>query len=587
MWAHKDCEPTDTIKRIKNILLEIGIPVHVTDRDSFSDYCHSVRLELKGIPGVGANGKGPTKSLALASAHAEFIERLLNRVIFRESYGSYGLMKMHDHQLPDSVEIPYGQLLDKQGNVLECLFKDDPQTLSIPRNRMFECVPFYNVTCKTIEYLPLRLIKHACITNGMCAGNTPEEALAHGLCEICERYVKRHISTFEEQCEIPTIPSSTINRDRELSQLIRTLKEDGYNVIIKDCSFGGRFPVVATIIAHNGKCRVRFGSDPVFSIAVERCIIETFQGIGSSHTVFDSVAKHIDISIKTKNPAYFEAASLLLSSGKPRHAQAFQNKFNGNKDALKYLIGSIQEKGYKIYVRDVSYLGFPTYHIFIPGMSELEKLSRNTLDIICNSDFVKQCLLGLKKATASNMRKCLKMLDKSLQSPLSFRTTEEMINVMSEIKLEESVDYDDFQAPEYLLALMSNRIGDYEKAFKYVNTIINKYSFESSETLIFFLCSLLYFKFKSLSNLKEEHQFTLEEFYGKDLAEEVISLFSKPHNTFQKLTLPECGNCSLCQVWKHCYFDKWKELDLKVIKKMKECPIEQSRLAKYFQTFSN
>lgn len=582
MLAHKDRDPKDTIKKIKNILLEMGVSVHITDRDSFSDHCHSVRLETKGIPGVGVNGKGTSESLALASAYAEFIERLLNRVIFRESYGSYGLMKMHDHQLPDSVEMSYGELLDEQRNVLECLFKEDPEKLSIPSNRMFECVPFYNVTCSKIEYLPLRLIKHACMTNGMCAGNTPEEALSHGLCEISERYVARQISTPKEQYKLPTIPSSSINKDKELSKLIAILKSNGFNVIIKDCSLEGSFPVVATIIARNGKCIVRFGSDPVFSVAVQRCITETFQGIGSSDTEFDAMAERIDLSIKTKNPAYFEAASLLLSSGKPKYPQAFQNKFSGNADALKLLTGNIQKKGYSIYVRDASYLGFPVYHVFIPGMSELEMLSQNTLDIICNSNFVKKCLLGLKKTTPSNMRKCLTMLDNSLGSPLPFRTPEEMINVISEIKLEHSVHYNDYCMPEYLLALMCNRIGDFEKAFNYLDAVVKKYQFANPEDLNYFLCSLLYFKFKSDNTSKEDQKSTLEEFFGKDLAEEVILSFSKPNNTFRELSVPECGDCSVCQVSKQCYFDKWKELDLKVIKKMKENPIDQRRFANLF-----
>ena len=50
---------------------------------------------------------------------------------------------------------------------------------------------------KDIEYIPDRLFSYLFDTNGMCAGNSKEEALIEGLSEILERYVGMRI--FEER----------------------------------------------------------------------------------------------------------------------------------------------------------------------------------------------------------------------------------------------------------------------------------------------------------------------------------------------------------------------------------------------------
>ena len=57
-----------------------------------------------------------------------------------------------------------------------------------PQSELIDFVPYYNVTDKKVEYLPLEFIIASCGSNGMCAGNSPEEAIIQGICEIFERY---------------------------------------------------------------------------------------------------------------------------------------------------------------------------------------------------------------------------------------------------------------------------------------------------------------------------------------------------------------------------------------------------------------
>ena len=72
----KDSVPTETIKRIRDCLVKIGIKVKIVECISYKDKWYSTRLEIDGIPGVGVNGKGITEEYALASAYGELMERL-------------------------------------------------------------------------------------------------------------------------------------------------------------------------------------------------------------------------------------------------------------------------------------------------------------------------------------------------------------------------------------------------------------------------------------------------------------------------------------------------------------------------------
>lgn len=77
----KECNPEDTIKRIKNILSELQI----CTLENWVDTVHGVFIVRVSIENtrIGSNGKGSTKELALASAYGELIERLATLMPFR------------------------------------------------------------------------------------------------------------------------------------------------------------------------------------------------------------------------------------------------------------------------------------------------------------------------------------------------------------------------------------------------------------------------------------------------------------------------------------------------------------------------
>jgi len=52
-----------------------------------------------------------------------------------------------------------------------------------------------------------------------------------------------------------------------------------------------------------------------------------------------------------------------------------------NREMLHYLTGLLTEKGYNVLLRDVSFLGFPSYQVFVPGMSEMYVLDKALIEM--------------------------------------------------------------------------------------------------------------------------------------------------------------------------------------------------------------
>ena len=74
-YCYKDALPHNTIKRIKTILKKIDISTEESFYVNNLDSLFSLMLFINGFE-YYVNGKATTRNYALASAYAEFMERL-------------------------------------------------------------------------------------------------------------------------------------------------------------------------------------------------------------------------------------------------------------------------------------------------------------------------------------------------------------------------------------------------------------------------------------------------------------------------------------------------------------------------------
>lgn len=382
---YKDDSPKNTVKRLKEILKNNGIEVeeHWEKKSSVGTY--SLRLCVKGT-NMGQNGKGMTKDFAAASAYAEFFERYQNGIlVFRTEKPTEDLPFSY---AADEKKMTVEELIKEKNEFLNKIVKDNDiedgkeekflEELLGEKNNIIT-VPYYSVKEKRIVNLPNVLACHVYCTNGMCAGNTPEEAMIEGISEILERYVSTRI--FFDKPSLPEIPKLYLANFPRVEEMFEKLKSNRDFVCkLIDCSFGGKYPVAGLMIIqkNTGRFGFKLGAHPDYGIAMERCFTEAAQGMDiyeyAQSCLFDFKDENIEKDENVREFLYSNIATLpyqLLSKNKTYSFTKIADVSNlNNKQILKKLTNQILGEGYDILIRDVSTLEFPSFRIIIPGMTE-------------------------------------------------------------------------------------------------------------------------------------------------------------------------------------------------------------------------
>lgn len=185
MIRYKDDIPTNTVTRIKTILSSLGIETDVIFFKSL-DFFYSCRVYITNgclsALSLGCNGKGMTKELALASGYSELLERIQNGQLF-----DLNIIRnfTHNHIGLESIFKEVYQITIKEiesilpNYITNQLFKAGIKSLN--------AISYQNIVDNSCYLLPEEILYKVCGTTGMCAGNTREEALVQGICEIIER----------------------------------------------------------------------------------------------------------------------------------------------------------------------------------------------------------------------------------------------------------------------------------------------------------------------------------------------------------------------------------------------------------------
>ena len=373
MEWRKDIDAMVTIDTIKELLMKVGIDTHIVFKANPMPQIYSCRVELRELPGIGTNGKGISEMAALASAYSELMERLQNRILTESLYMGFdheGHME-EDGLSQEMVKQTESYLCDRTNN--EMRFRQGIKTISRGDKILFK-----NISTGEHVYLDKKLLNHYLGSNGMCAGNSYEEAVSQGLCEIMERYVLRELYLGKiSDSDVGVIPRKYYKQFR-IFDLIKELEESGYICRVLNCSLGGRFPVAGFVMVNPNTLKAKFslGCDYDLEIALQRCITELFQGRNniiefrySMQDIFDTV-----LSEKTH---YFNALrewqgtipKAILTERVKDSIFPF-TQVHTSREAYKLCMASLG-KQYDILICDTSFLGFPTYRIIVRGLSNV------------------------------------------------------------------------------------------------------------------------------------------------------------------------------------------------------------------------
>lgn len=379
-WNRKDSVPKKTIEKILGIIESIGLNIVVKESVNCDESCFSINIETSEFPGIFTNGKGITYDYAMASALGEFMERLQTGQLFHKQY--FGTLlgtntnKESFYRIYKKFFIKY----IKEDNLSE-LYALYPLYRKMQK--------FYNVFSGEEQELPIELIELLCGSNGTCAGNTFYEAVTQGISELFERY-SLHSIYFNKNVISCAAYSEEIIVPLESYKILKIIEEKGYKWEIKDLSLNNRIPVVGLLLWNRDRSKYSFsiGCDINVDIAIQRCITEMFQGISwnfnfrnSMRSLFEDEAYFFDnYSILTrseymkmlKNKTGYLPISVLIDNQKiDKIPSIFSKNISNNELAYKYVLDICKANKWDIYIRDYSFLGFPTYRVYIPSISEV------------------------------------------------------------------------------------------------------------------------------------------------------------------------------------------------------------------------
>ncbi|MCK2043329.1 OsmC domain/YcaO domain-containing protein [Chromohalobacter sp. TMW 2.2308] len=385
----KDLPLERTIANMTRILEDLGMKIEIASWRNIVPNVWSLHLRDAASPMCFTNGKGATKEAALCSALGEFIERLscnffYNDQFFGEAIADSAFVHYPSERwfpLEDDDALPAG-LLDAH---CRAIFDPDGElrgshlidTNSGRKDRGIVALPFKRRSDGETVYFPSNLIENLYLSNGMSAGNTLAEAEVQCLSEIFERAVKKEI--IEQEIVLPDVPEEVLAKYPGIQEGIAALEAQGFPVLVKDASLGGRYPVMCVTLMNprTGGVFASFGAHPSFQVALERSLTELLQG--RSFEGLNDLPQPTFSSLAVSEPNNF--VEHFIDSSGVISWRFFSDRANldfhewdfagTTAEEAERLYGLLADQGLEAYVMEHEDLGAPVCRILVPGYSEV------------------------------------------------------------------------------------------------------------------------------------------------------------------------------------------------------------------------
>ena len=128
----------------------------------------------------------------------------------------------------------------------------------------------------------------------------------------------------------------------------------------------------------------------------------------------------------------------------------------------------------------------------------------------------------------------------------------------------------------YFLVIFSYIIQDYEKSLKYLNIFIKDFNI-SKEIYYRVVKALIEFKIQKFDDTKIKDK--LDKKFNPELVADVLNDFSNKSNLLNGISIPQCPNCSKCNLSADCNTKELIDLNIKFNNQAKNFNINQLNLS--------
>jgi YcaO-like protein with predicted kinase domain len=602
---YKHAAPDATVSRIKGILTKLDCDAHEIHWANPYSGIYSVRVETELRNGnFGQNGKGKTKAYTLASAYAELMERIQNGMLngFARLFNEQNRNETGFCYYPDERILPQEEF-DSLPPAYLADIGAGPHGSTIS-NEYYErlrkngyagpiSVPFFDSLSRNIVYLPYNLTIGMIGSNGMAAGNTVTEAVFQGLCELYERFACAII--YNRRLTPPTVPRRFLAEFPDEWNIIQEIERSGhYEVIVKDFSCGQKFPVLGVIIQNKDRTlyRLNAGADTSFGVALSRGLTEIHQGYmnlddfaasllpipRTEHEYFlnDNPASIVDrrrelLQFTINGKGVFPRSLFESNQAYTFDPSAFVSR-SSYEEEVRYLIGLFHSLGHNVYLRDVSFLGFPSVLVYVPVVSHIGKKSMGPEDAIGYAklfalDEIEDLFFPFQACTPEKMLRLATILEANRG---------ELMKDM--LKFEATVDSPWSDIPvSFFLTLCWYKLGRPRDALRNLKAFMVATKNDADEYYKV-VARFLELAANGRSSSEIAEQLGIDG-YSESLRQEVVGAFADGKHLFDAIDIPNCPHCSACPIRRGCVTAGKVEVT-KRINRLMQTSIEQ----RHFET---
>jgi ribosomal protein S12 methylthiotransferase accessory factor len=429
----KDLPLEQTIANMSGILAGLGIKIEIASWRNIIPNVWSLHIRDAHSPMCFTNGKGATKESALASALGEYIERLNNNHFYAGAYWGEDLANaafVHypnekwfkpgkKDALPKEILDPYCLQIYNPDGELKGSHLIDTNSGNVSRGIC--ALPYVRESDKQVVYFPSNLVENLFVSNGMSAGNTLAEAQVQCLSEIFERAVKREI--LEGEICLPDVPAHVLAKYPSILAGIEGLEAQGFPVLVKDASLGGKYPVMCVTLMNprTGGVFASFGAHPSMEVALERSLTELLQG-RSFEGLNDLPAPTFESNAVTEPynlVEHFIDSSGIVSwrfFGAKPHCEFVEWSFAGqgstaNADEANRLMAILKDMGKEVYTTVHDQLGAIACRILVPGYSEIYPVEDLIWDNTNKALLFREDILNLHRLDDKRLKALLDRLE--------------------------------------------------------------------------------------------------------------------------------------------------------------------------------
>ncbi|WP_417334783.1 OsmC domain/YcaO domain-containing protein [Halobacteriovorax marinus] len=389
MILGKDCSLEETIENMTALLKDLGINIEIASWRNPVPHVWSVHIRDADSPICYTNGKGSTKDSALCSALGEYLERISNNYFYNDYYlGAENAQAEFAHypdekwfklqangQMPEGLMDDYLKDIYSVDGELRAHHLVDTNTGN--KERGVCAIPFTRNSDNETVYIPVNLIGNLFVSNGMSAGNTIYEARVQCLSEIFERAVKNDI--ISNEMALPDVPMEIIEKYPTILEGIKKLEEQGFPILVKDASLGGKFPVMCVTLMNprTGGVFASFGAHPKFEVALERSLTELLQGRSFEGMNDIALPTFNEFAVKEHNNLvdHFIDSTGVVSwkffSSKSDFEFVHWDLKGSTEEEYHYLMSILKDLDKEVYIADYQELGACACRILVPDYSEI------------------------------------------------------------------------------------------------------------------------------------------------------------------------------------------------------------------------